>query len=865
MKRRNPSFCVVLIIVLTIGLLLPSGALRLEASETTVISLQIGNPSMTVNGSPRAIDAGGTAPVIVAGRTLVPIRAVVEAIGGTVAWEAATKTVTIVAGTVTMSLTIGNHLATVDGTRVPIDPQNPYVVPMILGGRTMLPLRFVGEQLGAVVEWNASTQTATLTFSAPAPLSAPQLLEPAEGALLTSGTTTFRWTLVQGATSYAVSVSSGGNEVFHATSPTNTLSPATGVLATGAYSWTVRAIRGAEVGPTSLAARFTVKLPMSPADIVRAATPAIAVVDVEYASGGEGMACGFFTSAEGIFVTTYHVIKGAIGGKIILPDATEIASLQVLGYSPLTDVAILKVPGFTGSAFLTLATGTSIQLNQDVVMVGPAIAGVAQPTLAGTVNTTGKDAFTVRSAGEEAIEGAPVLDQFGQVAGMVTLPASVSAGLFPAVSAGAIGAVAQTGTWTLAQVTEREGTGLQLLAAPVPGEPLSEATVASLTPRFRWNAVAGATHYQLWLGEGRGASGNALWSQVLEDTTAQLAPGYLKPGTTYTWAVRAGNDAGWGPWSADRMFVTGSAIVQPLAPAQLEPLDGATVKAASPVLFWAAAATADRYFVRVETPSLQLVYEGSSVLPQIAVPAGVLSSGASYLWSVRCENASQVSSVWSQRLTFAYRVPTDVGVPSLLAPAPAAILPSLNPTFSWQAVDGATRYDLRIDRLTGEKAYEITVSTTTWSVPAGTLEAGQTYRWYVIAGTADAWSKTGDTWNWSITRKLTIAANAVATLVPPVLTAPRCGTAVSTPAVTLQWSTVTAASWYRVWVGKGTSFATSNPVYTTAINAPSLQASQSLALPAGILEAGVTYWWKVVAGTGTDTATSEPCSFTFAP
>jgi hypothetical protein len=313
------------------------------------------------------------------------------------------------------------------------------------------------------------------------------------------------------------------------------------------------------------------------------------------------------------------------------------------------------------------------------------------------------------------------------------------------------------------------------------------------------------------------------------------------------------------------MFLTSSTILQPSAPSQLEPLDKATVKAASPVLFWAVTATADRYYVRVETSGLVVVYEGSSVLPQIAIPSGVLSSGTSYLWSVRCENASQVSSVWSQRLTFAYAAPAGIGVPSLLAPAPAAVLSSLNPTFSWQSVDGATRYDLRIDRLTGEKAYEVTVGTTTWSVPAGTLEAGQTYRWYVIAGTADAWSKTGDTWNWSITRRLTIAANAVPTLVPPILVAPRCGTVLSTPAVTLQWSTVTAASWYRVWVGKGTTFATATPVYTTAINAPSLQASQSLALPAGILESGTMYWWRVVAGMGTDTATSDPCSFTFAP
>lgn len=112
----NRSIRVLLAVIMTLGLALgPAGSIRLAAAETTVITLTIGNPNITVNGTPRAIDASGSTPVIIAGRTLLPIRAVVEAIGGTIEWNAATRTVTITAGAVTMSLTIGNRIATVGG------------------------------------------------------------------------------------------------------------------------------------------------------------------------------------------------------------------------------------------------------------------------------------------------------------------------------------------------------------------------------------------------------------------------------------------------------------------------------------------------------------------------------------------------------------------------------------------------------------------------------------------------------------------------------------------------------------------------------------------------------------------------------
>ncbi len=63
--------------------------------ESFTVTMQIGNPIMVVNGSEMEIDPGrGTAPVAENGRTLIPIRALVEAMGGKVDWSQSSQSVT---------------------------------------------------------------------------------------------------------------------------------------------------------------------------------------------------------------------------------------------------------------------------------------------------------------------------------------------------------------------------------------------------------------------------------------------------------------------------------------------------------------------------------------------------------------------------------------------------------------------------------------------------------------------------------------------------------------------------------------------------------------------------------------------------
>ncbi|MEN6388740.1 MAG: stalk domain-containing protein [Candidatus Cryosericum sp.] len=141
-----------------------------SASTATVVKLWIGNPTMTINGTSTAIDAQGTKPVITEGRTLVPIRAVIEAFGGSVSWEPTTRKVTVTLAKNTLDLWIGKAQASLNGQARPIDSANPRVLPVITGGRTMLPLRFVTESLGIEVQYEAATKMITLTYSVAAEL-----------------------------------------------------------------------------------------------------------------------------------------------------------------------------------------------------------------------------------------------------------------------------------------------------------------------------------------------------------------------------------------------------------------------------------------------------------------------------------------------------------------------------------------------------------------------------------------------------------------------------------------------------------------------------------------------------------------------
>ena len=97
-------------------------------------------------------------PVIIEDRTMVPVRAIFEALGAEVEWDDATKTVVSQLGDSTVTMQIGNKEITVNGEGKEID-----VPAQILNDRTLVPVRAVSESYGAEVNWDPETRTVTVT------------------------------------------------------------------------------------------------------------------------------------------------------------------------------------------------------------------------------------------------------------------------------------------------------------------------------------------------------------------------------------------------------------------------------------------------------------------------------------------------------------------------------------------------------------------------------------------------------------------------------------------------------------------------------------------------------------------------------
>lgn len=95
------------------------------------------------------------------GRVLVPLRAIFESLGAKVEWNNSTQTVTATKGDITIVLTIGAKVAYVNGNPIDLD-----VPAQLINEKTMVPIRFVSEALGAEVKWDALSQS-VITFTAP--------------------------------------------------------------------------------------------------------------------------------------------------------------------------------------------------------------------------------------------------------------------------------------------------------------------------------------------------------------------------------------------------------------------------------------------------------------------------------------------------------------------------------------------------------------------------------------------------------------------------------------------------------------------------------------------------------------------------
>ena len=115
--------------------------------------------SVKLNGE--KIDFADVKPQIINSRTMVPLRAIFEALGASVEWDDATKTVKSAKGDITIELTIGAKELKKNGTAVALD-----VPGQIVDSRTMVPVRAISEAYECEVNWDDATKTVLITTPA---------------------------------------------------------------------------------------------------------------------------------------------------------------------------------------------------------------------------------------------------------------------------------------------------------------------------------------------------------------------------------------------------------------------------------------------------------------------------------------------------------------------------------------------------------------------------------------------------------------------------------------------------------------------------------------------------------------------------
>ena len=132
-----------------------------DSTFATKVVVTINSTTMTVDGKERTIPV---APYIKEGRTMVPVRAITEALASSsnaepVQWVDSAKTVIIKYGSRIVTMKIGEAMMNVSGTPIPMN-----VAPEIVNDYTFIPLRDLGTALGLTdsqIVWDEASQTVT--------------------------------------------------------------------------------------------------------------------------------------------------------------------------------------------------------------------------------------------------------------------------------------------------------------------------------------------------------------------------------------------------------------------------------------------------------------------------------------------------------------------------------------------------------------------------------------------------------------------------------------------------------------------------------------------------------------------------------
>ncbi len=375
--------------------------------------------------------------------------------------------------------------------------------------------------------------------------------------------------------------------------------------------------------------------------------------------------------------------------------------------------------------------------------------------------------------------------------------------------------------------------------APALVSPADGATGLSTAPTLDWSDVDpgyGIDWYKVRVFDG---AGTLLYSAMPTGSADAVPSGTLESGREYYWDVLSHNALGYSAPSELRGFLAGTPpATVPSAPVPLSPGPEATWVVAQPSFMWRLNSAADKvdfYWVEVYDAAGNLATAGMSSKYFWGVPDAERLGDGLYSWRVFAHNYTGWSAASLESWFW-------VGRPPLTAPAaPALIAPADNSTgyspnsvaLDWADSPSAKEVDwyyVALWDIEGNLVAEKTTTSSTWSVPAGTLTDGAWYAWSAWAHNEAGWSEAG-TYNWFSTRYIPA---------PPAPSGlyPEFASIVYDTRPTLSWYDGGAAydidgSWIEIYDDYGTL------VYSGACP------SGMFTVPAGVMQTGNWYWWSV--------------------
>ena len=326
--------------------------------------------------------------------------------------------------------------------------------------------------------------------------------------------------------------------------------------------------------------------------------------------------------------------------------------------------------------------------------------------------------------------------------------------------------------------------------APVHVSPSNGATSVSLTPTFQWQAVSGATKYGLYVSKPPYGEANLVYeNESVTGISLTLPSGILSEGITYRWNMRAGNAAGWGPFSSSWPFTTKITVSIPTV--ETRPATSISQTAAfinGRIVNNGGSAILERRFDWGTTSSCADGWTANVGVSgdYFAYYLTGLNPGTTYYFRAWAKN----SAGWGQGSVLSFTTSPAVTIPT--APTLTDVVGTSNSVLLGWTDNSNNEDGFKVERKEGISGTYTQIGTTGANVNVyadSGLQFGKVYcyrvRAYNSAGNSGYSSQ-----------------KCATTLSTPILSSPSNGATLNTNTVTLTWNPVTGADGYAIKVSK---------------------------------------------------------------